>query len=158
NKLEVGRDRQAWEGELSTHPREGFYRNLIGGAVEHLSTSGEQRNTSSVRVGRAQEAQTVERLGYLEAESSELRSATVNQNAQARSLNQHLVLRRLDSVLLPTDGYSLSLQGGVGRAHSNYASPGPFVRAYGRLTFYRPLGASWYGQARLEAGQVFARD
>jgi translocation and assembly module TamA len=156
NKIELGRDRQAWEGELSSHPREGFYRNLVAGAVEHLRASGEQRNSSRLRVGRAQDAQTVERLSFVELESSQLRSDTINQNAQALSLNQQLVLRRLDSVLLPTDGYSLSLQGAVGRAHSNYASPGAFVRAYGRLTAYKPLGGSWYGQARVEAGEVFA--
>jgi len=158
NKFELGRDRQAWEGELSSHPREGFHRNLIAGALEHLTSSGEQRNTSRVRVGRAQDKQEIERLSFVELESSLLRSATVNQNAQALSLNHHIVLRRLDSVLLPTDGFSLSLQGGVGRAHSNYASPGPFTRAYGRLTAYKPLGGSWYGQARIEGGQIFAKE
>ena len=158
NKFELGRDRQAWEGELSSHPHEGFYRNLVGGAVEHLRASGEQRNSSSVRLGRAQDTQAAERLAFVELESSQLRSDTVDQNAQAVSLNDHIVLRRLDSVLLPTDGFSLSLQGGVGRAHSNYGEPGLFTRAYGRLTAYKPLGGAWYAQARLEIGQVFAKE
>jgi translocation and assembly module TamA len=158
NKFELGRDRQAWEGELSSHPGKGFYRNLIAGAVEHLQSDGERRNSSRIRVGRAQDAQTVERLSFVELEDSDLRKAEVDEHAQALSLNQHVVLRRLDSIVLPTDGYSLSLQGGVGQAHSNYADAGPFIRAYGRLTFYKPLGGSWYGQARLELGEVFAKD
>jgi outer membrane protein assembly factor BamA len=66
-----------------------------------------------------------------------------------------VVLRDLDSALLPTEGYTLALQGGVGRSHGSGSPSGFFSRAYGRLTAYRPLGQSWYGQARIELGQVF---
>src|SRR5690606_3960366 len=37
------------------------------------------------------------------------------------------------------------------------ADSGPFTRAWGRYTWYRPVG-SWYLTARAEAGQVFARE
>ena len=73
----------------------------------------------------------------------------------ALSGNYHVVLRQLDSVLLPTQGYTLALQGGIGRSHGTASKSGYFSRAYGRLTGYLPLGSSWYGQARIELGQVF---
>jgi translocation and assembly module TamA len=72
----------------------------------------------------------------------------------AISANYHLVLRRLDSILLPTEGWSLSLQGGLGRSHGSNSSTGFYSRLYGRGTWYRRLGGQWYGQARLELGQV----
>jgi translocation and assembly module TamA len=59
--------------------------------------------------------------------------------------------------VLPTEGYTLSLQLGGGFSRSNVADDGPFTRAYGRLTVYRPLGRRWFAQARAEAGQVVAR-
>src|SRR6185369_5238950 len=75
-------------------------------------------------------------------------------DARAYSGNVHFVLRALDSVLLPTKGYSLSLQLGAGQARSNAGESGPFARLYGRLTAYWPLGAQWYGTARVEAAQI----
>ena len=40
NKFELGRVRQAWTGEVSTHPAERFGRWLVGGTLERLvSTS-----------------------------------------------------------------------------------------------------------------------
>jgi translocation and assembly module TamA len=70
----------------------------------------------------------------------------------------HLVLRKLDSLLLPTRGYSLSLQLGVGQASSNTGDSGPYARLYGRFTGYLPLGSNWFGTARLEAGHIVKRD
>ena len=68
-------------------------------------------------------------------------------------------------MLLPTKGYTLSTQGAVGYAHGREIREdgitdgrGPFSRAYGRLTWYKPLGGDWYATLRTEAGQVFARD
>ena len=59
--------------------------------------------------------------------------------------------------MLPTDGETLAIQVGAGRSHGTDASSGFYGRTYGRLTVYRPLGRTWYGQARLELGRVFLR-
>jgi translocation and assembly module TamA len=60
-------------------------------------------------------------------------------------------------VLLPTRGFALNLQGSLGQASSNTGDNGPYSRLYARLTGYLPLGSQWFGQARLEAGQVVKR-
>ena len=65
-----------------------------------------------------------------------------------------LVLRDLDNMLLPTRGTTLSLQLGAGQARSSQGETGPFGRLHGRLTSYWPLGAQWYGSARVEAGRA----
>jgi translocation and assembly module TamA len=75
-------------------------------------------------------------------------------------LNQANVWRNVDSVILPTDGYALSGQVGLGYAGgpaSSYtpdATYGPYARLYGRLTRYWPLPGSFYLQGRVEMGQI----
>ncbi len=154
NKLEWGRDRQAWDGELSSHTRAGLQRNLLGGAVERLQTSSDVVLAQRLRLGRARDDPRREQLRFIEAERSVRSTATTRAESLALSLNQHVVRRMLDSVILPTEGYTLSLQGGLGSSHSTDASGGAFARMYGRLTAYRPLPAGWFGQARVELGQI----
>ena len=157
NKVEYGKLRKAWDGELSTHAGEGLYRNLIGGAVEQLQSATDIVLSQRVRLGRTQDGQRIERFLYVEAERSLRKTLDqqVRTNAIALSLNYHGVWRELDSVILPTQGFSLSGQVGVGHSHGTDADPGPFGRVYLRLTGYLPVGRSWYSQGRIEFGQVF---
>lgn len=156
NKVEWGDKRQAWDGELSTHPGRDTYRNLLGGAVERLEGSDDVVLSQRVRVGRTQSLQRIERLYFVEAErSARILPAAPKENTVALSVNHHAVWRRLDNPVLPTEGYTLSAQGGVGRSRSNVSDTGNFGRGYVRLTGYVTLGRTWYGQARVEAGQVF---
>ncbi len=159
-KIEVGEKRQAWDAELSGRPNERLYRNLVGGAVERLVSDEDIVLSQRLRVGRTQDTQRVERLFYAEGERSSRRtnpSAGVGarNDATALSLNFHGGWRDLDSVVLPTMGETLAIQLALGRSRGTDADDGFFARTYGRLTVYRPLGRSWYGQARLELGHVF---
>jgi translocation and assembly module TamA len=157
-KIEVGKLRQAWDAEVSTNPGVGLYRNLIGGAVERLVSDTDVVLSQHVRLGRAQDAQRVERLFFAEADRSlRVTDAGDRNNAYALSLNFHGGWRNLDSVVLPTDGETLAIELGIGRSNGTNAVAGIFTRSYGRLTVYRPLGRTWYGQARLELGNVFLR-
>jgi translocation and assembly module TamA len=157
-KIELGTLRQAWNAEISAHPGAGLYRNLVGGAVERLLSDTDVVLSQRVRLGRAQDAPKLERLFFAEAERS-LRKTDAGErnNAFAFSLNFHGGWRDLDSVVLPTDGETLAIQLGVGRSHGTDATAGYFGRTYGRLTVYRPLGRTWYGQARIELGHVALR-
>ena len=155
-KIELGRLRQAWDGEISSHPGEGLYRNLIGGAVERLLSDTDEVLSQRVRIGRAQDTTRLERLFFVELERSLRRTDAGDRNsATAGSFNFHGGWRALDSIVLPSDGQTLSIQLGVGRSRGTDADSGTFGRAYGRLTVYRPLGRTWYGQARVELGRVF---
>ena len=155
-KIEIGQKRQAWDGELSTRADERLYRNLLGAAVERLSSDSDVVLSQRVRLGRTQDTQRIERLGFVEWERSSRRTnAGERADAVAVSLNFHGGWRDLDSVVLPTTGETLSAQLGIGRSHGTDAKTGTFGRTYGRLTVYRPLGRTLYGQARLEVGRVF---
>jgi translocation and assembly module TamA len=155
-KIEIGEKRQAWDGELSTRADERLYRNLLGAAVERLRSDSDVVLSQRVRLGRTQDTQRIERLGFVEWERSSRRTnAGERADAVAVSLNFHGGWRDVDSVVLPTTGETLSAQLGIGRSHGTDAKTGTFGRTYGRLTVYRPLGRTLYGQARLEVGRVF---
>jgi translocation and assembly module TamA len=158
NKLEWGRDRSAWEGELSTHPGEKFYRNLLGWQIERLESDLDVVLSQRFRLGRTQDSTRIERLYFVGLDRSLQTSDGTRRDAQAVSFQYHGVWRDVDSIVLPTEGFTFSGEGGVGWGRSNYADPGVFTRLTGRLTGYLPLGASWYGNARIELGEIFKRD
>ena len=159
NKFELGRDLNKWEGSLTSHPLDGLYRNLLAGELERLEDTGEVRTSTRVRVGRTQDTRRIDRLYFAELVQSTIdNEVTGRQTAQALSGNYHWTYRDVDSVLLPTRGFTFSAESGAGYARSNTADNGPFARLYGRITWYWPLGDSWFLTTRAEAGQVYARD
>ncbi len=162
NKLEWGRSTQSWTGDLQSHPGRDFYRNLLGVQIERVVSDTDVVLSQRVRLGRTQDTPRVERLYFLELLRSRQDdfppTSTGPTTAMALSANVHWVWRDLDSVVLPTRGVTLALQTGAGQAGQLGGQQGAFGRFYGRVTGYLPLGQHWYGQARLEAGQIVHRD
>lgn len=157
NRVELGQARQAWDGDLSTHAGPGLYRWIAGGTLERLVSDTDTVQTQRLRAGRAQDAPRIERLYFLEADRSSRRTTTSRDVGVAYSLNHHWTWRDVDNPVLPTRGLTVALQAGGGTARENGGASGGFTRLWGRLTAYHPLGQAWYGQARLEAGSIFAR-
>lgn len=156
-KMEYGAERKYLETEVDTYPLPNLYRNLIAGSLEQLRTDEELRTSATVRIGRAQDRERLQRLYFLEAVTSRLAAPLQTNNDSALSANYHWIYRDVDNVLLPTRGVTVSLQTALGGAYSTTSDSGPFARAYGRLTWYRPLGG-WFATTRVEAAQVFAKD
>ena len=169
NKLEYGQRNQKFTSDLQTHPGPRFYRNLLGLQIERDEGDTDVVLSQQLRLGRTQDTPRLERLYFVELLRSRrdilitpdtARAAAADtgpSTATALSVNAHQVWRRVDSVLLPTRGWVLALQAGVGESTSHDGDSGPFSRLYGRMTGYLPLGGSWYGQARLEVGSVIHR-
>ena len=161
-KFDIGRDLRSATVELSSHPQPDMQRNLASLSYEE-DLSGDQAVTSlSARLGRLRETGQDERLIYTELlRARELAPELVGSpiiSSNAISLNTQWTQRRLDSLLLPTEGYQGLLLLGGGRAQNSIADAGEFGKLQFKLLGYRPLGSSWYGNARLELGQVFASD
>jgi translocation and assembly module TamA len=157
NKAEVGQRRQAWEGELASQALRGLYRNLAGYAFERIESDVDTVTSARLRVGRSQDRTRIERLAFVQLETATVRTATTDERAQALSLNLHGIWRRVDNIVLPTDGVSLALQAAIGQARASGAPDGAFGRLYGRFYWWQPFGRDWYAQARVEAGQVLTR-
>jgi len=158
-----GPDLKSLGTELNSYPRENLWRNLLAGNVEQLKAADETRDSWTARFGRAKDSLDFERLYYLEASHAKVQSAPLTTVSTAVSANYHWLRRDLDNILLPTEGTALSLQGGLGYGKGTLdrsdvdgtqRERGPFVRAYARFNWYRPVGG-WYANARVEAGQMF---
>lgn len=166
NKLELGGTLRSWSGEMTSHPLANQQRNLLAASIERDDSAAQSLTSWRLRAGRAQDTPRFERLLYVEYLNATLQTATGSNQNDAVSANYDGTLRALDSVLLPTDGYSFSAQTALGYARGGTvidrsgaaleADNGAFARLTGRLTWYQPLGASWYANARLQAGQVVA--
>jgi translocation and assembly module TamA len=164
NKFELGPLLKSWEGQLTSHPLPDLYRNLIAGTASQLHTDDQTQTSWSARVGRTQESPRFERLHYIELTHARVDSAALVSSAEAVTANWQWIRRDLDSVLLPTRGNTLSLQGAVGYGRGTQTvlgvtddGRGPFVRAYARYTWYRPFGKDWYATLRVEGGEVFTK-
>lgn len=155
-KLEWGRDRQAAEGDISTHAQRNLWRTLLGYTLSRDTSETDEVDAARLRLGRARDTPRWQQLYFVETTHAERRAAGVAERSQAVSVNAHFGLRRVDSVVLPTDGYSLTLETGVGNARDHTGASGAFGRALVRVNAFQPLGASFYGNARLELGHVLA--
>jgi translocation and assembly module TamA len=172
NKAEWGTRRALWEGELASHALPGLYRNLLGGAWESIESDSDRVYSTRLRLGRAYETQRNERLWFVQAEQVRVRpfdtssaeGLAARTDTTSATLNFHGTWRNLDSIVLPTRGFALALQTGGGRVFSADAGgpvqpkSGPFGRLHVRGQWWQPFGQRWYAQARLEVGQVIARD
>lgn len=156
NKFDLAQKRQKWEGELSTHVRPDLYRNLFGAAAAREESDTDSVTSASLRVGRAQETENISRLFFVETVRSLTRSAGGTDSASALSLQYHGIWRKVDDLLSPTRGHVWTGQLGAGQAQSSPGGNGPFTRVYAKLNAYRPIG-NWYGQARVELGQVLVK-
>lgn len=157
-KLELGRTKRLFEGELTSHATPGMYRNLLAAKAERLDANGEIVDTASLRLGRLQETPKQDRSYFVEALHGQVKNIAGITAADARSINYQWTWRRIDSALQPTDGWVASAQLATGVSRGNAASRGPFVRGWTRLSWYRPVGKQWFAYARMEAGEVFAKD
>ncbi len=158
-KLQLGRDANSASLDLISHPRPGPYRNLASASIGTALASGLTVETQKVRLGRSRDLDRIERLYYLEF----LRATTVPTGGGISDDNSSLaytyqwVWRDLDNPVLPTLGKALSLDASVGHSFHVESDSDWFGRATGRLTNYWLMGDSWYGQSRVQLGQVFSR-
>lgn len=160
-RLQLGRSAQSLSLDLTSHPQPGPYRNLAGAALTRTDASGLRVTNERLRLGRTQDTERIERLYFVEwqrAMTRDLDSGLMTDDTKAATVNYHWVWRDLDHPILPTRGFSLSAETAAGRSYASTDNSGFFGRLTGRLTGYWPLGASWYGQGRVQFGQVFARD
>jgi translocation and assembly module TamA len=157
NKLEVGREKNAWTGQVISHPLPDHYRDLVSAGYERLDQDNELRTSSNLRLGRNQDTDEFGRQYFVALQQATVESAAPTTKATALSLNYNWVTRRIDSIALPTDGIVYAFETAGGYSFRTSTSDGVFARALGRVTGYRPLGAGWNLQWRLEAGEVFAK-
>ncbi|HWH74347.1 MAG TPA: BamA/TamA family outer membrane protein [Methylibium sp.] len=157
-KLKLGRDERALSLDLLSYPLPGNVRNLLGAQVDYLNAGGALTQTQRLRVGRSHDSERVDRLYYLELNRTTVDTALSRSADRALWANYELVRRDVNSVVFPTSGLTINVQGGGGYADDAGGGQGPFLRLHLQATWYQPLGSGWFAQLRAEGAQVFKRD
>ena len=156
NKLQVGGAKNAWTGQVISHPLPNHYRNLVSAGFERLDLNDELRTSANVRLGRTQDTDDFGRQYFFAVQGARVESAAPTTSAWAGTLNYNAVLRRIDSIALPTRGIVFSAETAAGYSFHTSESNGALGRLLGRVTAYRPLTDRLFLQGYVELGQVFA--
>lgn len=159
SKVQFGSVESLVQTDLTSHPRADGTRRLLGvQASREVSSENAIILSGRAKMGYTYESERNERTTYVEFQRALVTSdsGTAVSGASAVSYMQQWLRRDLDSLVLPTRGYSVNAYAGLGRSFAGLEESGWFMRAYARLTGYWPLPLGWYGSARTEAGQVWA--
>lgn len=157
NSLQVGGAKNAWTGQLISHPLPNFFRSLVSAGYERLDLNDELRTSANVRFGRTQDTEDFARQYYVAVQGAKVESSAPTTSAWAATLNYNGVVRHIDSIALPTRGFVFSAETAAGYTFRTTASNGALARLLGRVTAYRPLSDRLLMQGYVELGQVFAR-
>ncbi|QPF75034.1 BamA/TamA family outer membrane protein [Roseateles sp. DAIF2] len=160
SKLNISRELRSASLELTSHPQTDMHQNLGSLGVEQDLRNGVDITSLIGRLGRLRETARDERLDFVELlRSHERFSDNTRLTAGAVSINTNRIWRRVDSLLLPTDGRTAILELGLGRASSSSDENGLFGRVRMKLGWYKPLADNkWFASARLELAQLIVRD
>ncbi|MBV8124130.1 MAG: BamA/TamA family outer membrane protein [Paucibacter sp.] len=157
-KLEYGSALKSATLEISSRPQPDLQRKQGSLQYEETNIAGSDITNSSARLGRVRETRVDEHVSYIEALHSREITAVSDISANALSINTQRIWRRVDNLMLPTQGHTGLLLLGTGVSGSSDADRGPFGRFQLKLNGYLPLGADWLGSARTEIGEVIAKD
>lgn len=161
SKLQLGRDESLVQTDLTSHPRPGRKRWLTSVQLAREIDDDDAVTVSQrLRLGLLDEDDRLERTSYVEYQKAKVTSKAdaLLSDSSALTGTQQYIWRDLDSPVLPTRGITANVSAGLGHSFSNSGDSGIFGRAYGRVTWYRPLPGRWYATLRAEAGAVLAAD
>ena len=167
NKFELGPSLKSFGTELTSYPLEDQYRNILAASGEHAAhdRGGAHRlhrpRGTAPRTGRASSASTTSRRS---TPASTATRFVTQQRSGLGQLQLDPARRRQRAAADPRHHAQRPgrprLRTGTqfqrGARHRDRRK-GPFVRAYGRLTWYQPFGATGTRPCAVEAGQVFAK-
>jgi translocation and assembly module TamA len=156
NKLEIGSAKNAWTGQVISHPLPNHYRDLVSAGFERLDLNDELRTSANVRLGRTQDTDDFGRQYFAAVQGARVESAAPTTSAWAATLNYNAVVRRIDSIALPTRGVVFAAETAAGYSFHTSESNGALARLLGRVTAYHPVTDRLFMQGYVELGQVFA--
>ncbi len=131
------------------------YQDSLGVKLERTDIEGDVTTQRSLGVKRSRMVGKIETAlaAQYQAERETVAGAE-SSTSRALTLNYSWIARRTDDPLYPNRGYLLNLQ--VGGGLRALLSDQDFVRGYGRLAYYHPLGPRDTVMLRGELGGVLA--
>ena len=168
SKLSLDRKTQSIGSELTAPPDARNWRWVTAAQLKREELGSFDVNSQSVRIGRSQRGDRIDRNYYLQFERADTATGdtTAPATATALSANYAFTVRNFDSLPFPGSGWGLGTELGGGTTLGNQRDP--YGRVLTRWLGYWPLGrgaddASATLRAgrlalRAEAGAVIARE
>lgn len=159
--VQLGRDESRLQTDLTSHPTPGRKRWLTSVQfAREIDDDDAVTLSQRLRFGQLDEDDKIERTTYVEYQRAKVSSkqGEMLSDATAFTGTRQYLWRDIDSQVLPTRGLTANVAVGPGYSFSKSGDNGVFGRAYGRLTWYKPLPGRWYATLRSEAGAVLAAD
>lgn len=158
SKLSLDRETQSLGSELTAPPDDDNWRWVTALRLQHQNVGSFNVNSQSLRLGRSQLGQQIDRNYHLQYDRADTASgeAGVATVGESLSLNMALTRRHFDSLPFPSSGWGASLELGGGStlgAHRDVYS-----RVLGRTLLYQPLGRDGdAASSRARAGRLALR-
>lgn len=156
SKLKLESTNQSLDGEFQLPLAQDGYRDSLNAGYERMSIQGETTQKYSTGAKRSRVRGNIETALSLQyqTENQSVSGATAN-NVQALTLGYGWTQRKVDDVLFPTRGYLANWQ--ISGAKRGFISDRDFIRGYGKLTWFYPLGERDNLMLRGELGAVAAK-
>ena len=164
SKLLLDRDTQSIGTELTSQPDQDNWRWVTAGQLKNENAASVKVRSQTLRAGRSQSGERIDRNVYLQYDRSNTTSLGVTTLAQAVSANYAWTQRNFDSLPFPSAGYGLGVELGGGWTLGNQREP--FLRTQVHwLGIWSPgagqdrISAARLGRiaVRAQAGAVLAR-
>ncbi len=149
SKLLLDRDTQSIGSELTSQPDADNWRWVTSGLLKNENAASVEVRSQTLRAGRSQTGERIDRNVYLQYDRSNTTSLGVTTLAQAVSANYAWTQRNFDSLPFPSAGYGLGVELGGGWTLGNQREP--FLRTQVNWLGIWSLGA---GQDRISAARM----
>ncbi len=156
SKLKLETRNQSLDGEFQLPLAADGYQDSLNAGYERMSVQGETTKKYLTGAKRSRVLGNIETALSLQyqTERQSVFGAGVN-NVQALTLGYGWTQRKVDDVLFPTRGYLVNWQ--ISGAKRSFLSDRDFIRGYGKLTWFYPLGERDNLMLKGELGAVAAK-
>ncbi len=155
SKLQLDRDTQSVQSELTAPPDDGLWQWQVAGLLKNENVASVKVRSQQLRAGRLQRGETIDRNYYLQYDRAATTAEGIDETAQSVSVNYAWTQRKFDSLPYPSSGYGLGAEIGTGMTLG--AQHDPFFR--GKLSWLGvwSLAGDEDRKLRSRAGRIAVR-
>ena len=155
SKLQLDRDTQSVQSELTAPPDDGLWQWQVAGQLKNENVASVKVRSQQLRAGRLQRGETIDRNYYLQYDRAATTAEGIDETAQSVSVNYAWTQRKFDSLPYPSSGYGLGAEIGTGMTLG--AQRDPFFR--GKLSWLGvwSLAGDEDRKLRSRAGRIAVR-
>ncbi|WP_353234552.1 BamA/TamA family outer membrane protein [Diaphorobacter ruginosibacter] len=137
-RLQLDRKNPLISTQLTALPGEDYWRNFVGAKLEREPVGDFNVNSVQLRAGRTRAEENINRTYYLQYDWAKTQGAGSPPASSSLLANYGWTGRYFDNNILPTSGYGLGWEAGIGTTLTPQRTP--FTRVLGRAIMLVPIG------------------